>query len=186
MILQILYCTIKKNAPNFIFGFKNIPYLGYVIAREVIQPDKNKGKEIMDLSRPTTTTKDQALIGMVQYYRDMWPRWYHIQHPLKEASRGPKGRNFFGMTNQKVIKKRNDVVFADTLLSDPDQTIPFTVHTDASYKQLCDGISQNNKPIAFFSRILINTQHNYTMTQKGLLTILECLQKFCGIIFGYK
>ena len=54
------------------------------------------------------------------------------------------------------------MVFAETLSSYIDWIIPFTVNTYASDKQLSDIISQNNKPIAFFSIRLINPQRNYT------------------------
>ena len=47
------------------------------------------------------------------------------------------------------------MVSVETLLNDPDWTIPFTVHTDAPDKQLGAVIIQNNKPIAFFLRRLI-------------------------------
>ena len=72
------------------------------------------------------------------------------------------------------------------LLSYPDWIIPFLVQTDASDKQLGAFIGQNNKPIPFFLRIIIKPQRNYTTTEKELLAIVECLNKFCGIIFGYE
>ena len=78
------------------------------------------------------------------------------------------------------------MVYAETLFSYPDWKIPFTVHTDASDKQLGAVISQNNKPISFFSIILSKTQRNYTTNEKELLGIVECLKQFCGIIFVYK
>ena len=78
------------------------------------------------------------------------------------------------------------MVSADILLSYPDCKLPFIVHTDDSYKQLCDVIGQNNKIIAFFSRRFIKPQHNYNMTEKELLAIVECFKKFRVIIFGYK
>ena len=78
------------------------------------------------------------------------------------------------------------MVSDETLLSYPDWEIPFTVHTDASDKQLGAVISQNNKPIAFFSRRLGKPQSNYTRTDKELLAIVECLKQFRGIIFGYE
>ena len=53
----------------------------------------------------------------------------------------------------------NCIVSAKMLLNDPYRKIPFTVHTDASDKQLGAVISQNKNPIAFFSIILSNTQH---------------------------
>jgi len=77
------------------------------------------------------------------------------------------------------------MVSAETLLTYPDWTIPFTIHTDASDKQLGTVISQNNKPITFFSRRLSKAQLNYTTTEKELLSIVECLKQFRGILFGY-
>ena len=48
---------LKVNAPKCSFGLKEIPYLGYVLTREGIQPNPKKVKGIMDLRRPTTTTE---------------------------------------------------------------------------------------------------------------------------------
>ena len=70
------------------------------------------------------------------------------------------------------------MVSAETLLSYPDWKPLFMVHTDASDKQLGGVISQNNKPIAFFSRKLIKPQRNYTTNKKELLAIVECLKQF--------
>ena len=67
---------------------------------------------------------------------------------------------------------------AKRLLSCPYWKILFTVHTDASDKQLGDAISQNNKPIDFFSIRLRNPQPNYTTAEKELLSIVECLNQF--------
>ena len=64
------------------------------------------------------------------------------------------------------------MVSSETLLSYPYWKLTFTVHTDASDKQLGSVISQNNKPISFFSRILSNPQRNYTTTEKELLAIV--------------
>ena len=53
-------------------------------------------------------------------------------------------------------------------------------------KKLGDFISQNSKPITFFSSKLSKPQLNYTTTEKELLAIVECPKKFRGIIFGYE
>ena len=57
---------------------------------------------------------------------------------------------------------------SDTLISYPDWKLTYTVHTDASVKQLGYFISQNNKPIDFFYRILSKPQRNNTTTEKEL------------------
>ena len=78
------------------------------------------------------------------------------------------------------------MVSSETLLIYPDWKIPFTFHTDVSDKQLDAVIIQNNKPIAFFSRILSQPQHNYNTNDKELLAIMECLKQFRRILFGYE
>ena len=62
---------LKYNYPKWSFGLKKIPYLGYVITWEGIQPNPKKVQGIMDLRWPTTMAEAQVLIDMVKYYRDM-------------------------------------------------------------------------------------------------------------------
>ena len=83
---------LKVNAPKCSVGLKDITYLGYVITREGIIMDSSKAQGIMDYVRPKTTTEARVLIGIVQYYRDMWPRQSHILATLTESDSGPKGR----------------------------------------------------------------------------------------------
>lgn len=71
-------------------------------------------------------------------------------------------------------------------LTYPDWSKPFNIHIDTSDKQLGAIISQNGTLIAFFSRRLSKLQRNYTTTEKELLTIVECLQQFRNILFGYE
>ena len=116
---------------------------------------------------PTTTTESQALIVMVHYYRYMCPRRYHILDPLTEASSGPKSiKILWYYALGSYCKKIKRMVSVETLLSYLECKIPFIVHTDVSDKHLGAIIIHNNKPIALFSRSLINPQRNYTATKK--------------------
>ena len=60
------------------------------------------------------------------------------------------------------------MVCKETLLTYPDWSKPFKIHTDASDYQLGAVISQEGKPIAFFSWKLNSVQKNYTTTEKEL------------------
>ena len=77
------------------------------------------------------------------------------------------------------------MVSQEALLTYPDWSKTFNVHTDASDFQLGAVISQEGKPIAFFSRKLNTAQQNYTTMEKELLWIVECCKEFCNILFGY-
>ena len=45
-------------------------------------------------------------------------------------------------------------------------------------------ITQENRPIAFFSRKLSGAQSKYTITELELLAIVETLQEFNGMLWG--
>ena len=74
----------------------------------------------------------------------------------------------------------------EKLLSYPDFKLTFIFHTATSDKKLVAVISQNNKLIAFFSRILSKPHNNYTITEKELIAIVECLKQLRWILFGYE
>ena len=119
-----------------------------MITREGIKPDPKKIQGIVDIRIPTTTTEARALIGMVQYYSDMWPRRSHTLDPFTESARVPKGRNIlFNDALEYYSTEIKRLVSEFVLLGYPDRTIPFTVHADTSDKHLGAVISQNNKPI---------------------------------------
>ncbi len=50
--------------------------------------------------------------------------------------------------------------------------------------QLGAVITQDNRPIAFFSRKLSETQQKYSVTEIELLAIVETLKEFKGILWG--
>jgi hypothetical protein len=72
------------------------------------------------------------------------------------------------------------------VLAYPDFTKPFEIYTDASTKQLGAVITQENRPIAFFSRKLSGAQSKYTVTELELLAIVETLKEFNGMLWGQR
>ena len=90
------------------------------------------------MQRPQTTTEARALIGSVQYYREMWRQRSHIlAPPLMEVSSGPKNKKL--QWNQELedpFIELKQMLSKETLLNYPDKSKPFDIHTDASDKQL--------------------------------------------------
>ncbi len=66
----------------------------------------------------------------------------------------------------------------------PDYSKVFEIYTDASSKQLGAAITQDNRPIVFFSRKLSNAQRKYSVTKIELLVIVETLNEFKGMLWG--
>ena len=76
------------------------------------------------------------------------------------------------------------IMARETILAYPNFDKPFEIHTDASAYQLGAIISQDGKPIAFYSRKLTPTQTRYTTTERELLSIVETLKEFRTILLG--
>jgi hypothetical protein len=177
---------IKMNAEKCRFGLNEIDYLGYIVTPEGVKPNPKKIEAIQKMERPRTTTEVRRLIGMVQYYRDLWPRRSHLLQPFTDVSTGKKNQPITWTPElESAFKAVKQMISKETLLTYPDWSKPFEIHTDASDYQLGAVISQEGKPIAFFSRKLNSAQKNYTTTEKELLSIVECVREFRNILFGY-
>ena len=86
--------------------------------------------------------------------------------------------------HQKNFDAIKRVIGREVLLAYPDFNAPFQIHTDACKTQIGAVISQNGKPIAFYSRKMNSAQQNYTTAEKELLSIVATLKEFRNILLG--
>ena len=102
------------------------------------------------MERPTTVTEVRRIIRMVQCYRDLWPKRSHILETFTAISAGKKGTKIKRAPElEDAFQQVKQMVCRKTLLTYPDWSKPFDIHTDESDYQLGAVISQDNKPIAF-------------------------------------
>jgi len=174
---------LKVNAKKSFFGRAELEYLGHWITRAGIKPVSKKVEAIGQIAPPTTKRQLRSFIGMVNYYRDMWIRRSHVLAPLtKLVSKEAKWQ--WGHEQQKAFETIKKIVSREVLLAYPNFDRPFDIHTDASHEQLGAVISQDGKPIAFYSRKLSDAQTRYTTTERELLAIVETLKEFRNILLG--
>ena len=178
---------LKCKLDKCMFAQPELEYLGYIITKEGVKPNPKKVQAILDLQRPTNKTEVRQFVGMVQYYRDLWPRRSHLLGPLTELTKGGgKGAIQWSLQCEAAFNEMKRLIAHETLLAYPDFNKKFTIHTDASDYQLGAVIMQEGKPLAFYSRKLSTAQRNYTTTEKELLSILETLKEFRNILLGYE
>ena len=183
VLTRIKEAGLKVNAKKSFFGRHELEYLGYWITRKGIQPVPKKVKAILDIKTPTKRKELRSFIGIVNYYRDMWIRRSELLAPLaKLCSKKQKWK--WTEVEQNAFDNIKKVVSREVLLSYPNFNKPFTIHTDASKFQLGAVISQNDNPIAFYSRKLTPAQTRYTTTERELLAIVETLKEFRNILLG--
>src|SRR5688500_13588077 len=69
---------LRINASKSSLCRSELEYLGYWITRKGIRPVTKKVKAILKLKTPTDRKGLKRFIGMINYYRDIWPQRSHI------------------------------------------------------------------------------------------------------------
>ena len=115
--------------------------------------------------------------GLVNYYLNMWDSCSHILDPLTNLTSSKVKFKWSDDKNNlyehiKLIMDRN------TLLYYPGFNKLFKKYFNATNFQLGGGISQEGKPIYFYSRKLAGSQKNYMVVKKELLIIVKTLGWF--------
>jgi hypothetical protein len=150
-----------------------------------MRPSQKKVDAILQIKPPTMRKQLRRFNGTVNYHRDMWPLRSHLLAPLSSLT-SSKVKWKWATERQESFDKMKALIAKETLLTFPDFSKEFEIHTDASKLQLGACISQNGKPVAFDSRKLQSAQTRYTTTERELLSIVETLKEFRNILLGQK
>jgi hypothetical protein len=78
---------IKIKASKLKLGLKLMPFLGVVITRDGMVPDKEKTAAIDKLGYPKTLKELRSVLGMFAYYRRFIAKFSEIAAPLYEQTK---------------------------------------------------------------------------------------------------
>ena len=70
------------------------------------------------------------------------------------------------------------------MLSLPDPSMPFEMHTDASEFAIGGVLMQEEHPIAYESRKLNDTERRYTVQEKEMTAVVHCLHVWRHYLLG--
>jgi hypothetical protein len=88
--------------------------------------------------------------------------------------------------HEKAFNDVKAIIARDVALAYPDYSKEFEIYTDAASCQMGAVITQQNRPIVFFSKKLFTTQQKYSVTEVELLAIVETLTEFKAMLWGQK
>jgi hypothetical protein len=74
VLTRLCDARLTVNAAMSSFWAHEIEYLGYILTRDGIKPQPKKVQAILALNPPNNVKELRHVLGMVQYYRDMWAK----------------------------------------------------------------------------------------------------------------
>jgi hypothetical protein len=86
--------------------------------------------------------------------------------------------------DQRAFNHVKATITREVVLAYPDYSKVFEIYTDVLSKQLGAVITQENRPIVFFSRKLSTMQHKRSVTKIEILAIVKTLKEFKGMLWG--
>ncbi len=185
VLRRLLNAGFQVNPEKCRWFAHQVQYLGFNISRDGISPQKEKIQGILNMAPPKNQKEVRRFIGLVNFYHDLYPRRAEILAPLMTLC-GKNTKFQWTQVHQEAFCKMKHAIEIETMLTYPDFTQPFFVHTDASSKQIGGVISQNGRPLGFFSKTLTDVQQRYPVTEQELLAIVETLKYFRHMLLGHR
>ena len=181
--------NIHVKAEKCLFLQRELLFLGHLVSAEGIRPNPEKVKALRDCPAPRTLRQLRGFIAFCSYFRRFIKGFATHAAPLSALLR--KGISFPKTFTEEQIKAMNHLrtaLTSDCILSHPDHTRPFEIHTDASNVGLGAVLMQKAKGyydvIQYMSRSLTPTESRYHIWEKECLAIVWAIRLCRSYVLG--
>ncbi|CAH2087564.1 unnamed protein product [Euphydryas editha] len=181
--------NLKVQLDKSEFLRKEVIYLGHTITKDGLRPNDDKIAAVMNYPIPKTTTEIKSFLGLIGYYRRFIKDFAHVTKPLTSCL---KKRNKIIMDQNYVdaFNRCKELLTHAPLLQYPDYDKTFILTTDASNVALGAVLSQgpigSDKPVAYASRTLSDTEARYSTIERECLAIVWAIKHFRPYLYGRK
>jgi hypothetical protein len=176
-----LYAKLNKCE----FWLEKIAFLRHILTTKGIKVDPSKVEAVSKWKQPSNVSEVQSFLGMAGYYRRFIKGFSSIERPMTELL---KKDNKFIWTPKceesfQIIKKK---LTTTPVLTLPDIHQNFVIFCDASRQGLGCVLMQNEKVIAYASRLLKSHEQNYPTHDLELAAIVHALKIWRHYLIGNK
>lgn len=206
---------LKVSIDKCQFCQPEVKYVGHIVSANGIATDPDKVEVVKHWKEPTHLKPLKSFLGFCSYYRRFIANYSAIVRPLSELTKGyaptwqdPKTKKNvdpskvyfkpsepFGerwtKTCQDAFDRIRECLINAPVLAFADPTKLYILHVDASMNGLGAVLNQEYpeglRPVAFASRKLKDSEHNYPVHQLEFLALKwAVVDKFHDYLYGAK
>jgi hypothetical protein len=161
------------------FMKEELVYLGFVVSQGNLKMDDDKVKAILTWPTPKTGTAVKSFHGLAQFYRKFIRNFSGICAPMLDTIKGGVKTKFVwtDRANEGFERLKKEVATKPVLVLPSFEKL-FTVECDASNIVVGAVLSQEGRPVAFFSERLNEEKSRYSSYDLELYALVQALRKW--------
>lgn len=172
--------NLKANIHKCLFGVEEIDIFGFRISKGKVMPSPERAKAIEQMKKPANPDELRTFLGMINYYRHLVDHMAEDEATLRQQLKKWNWNTDCDVAYEQLIKKLVSLPAIHPHFLDATR---LEVHTDASGTALGGVLIQirpngDELPVAYMSRILSETERQYSTTERELLAVHAALKKF--------
>ena len=175
--------NLKLSPGKCEFRKPEVTFVGHRLTKEGVKPDPEKVRAVKEMKQPTTVKELQTFLGFVTYLGKFIPNMSTITAPLRTLLEKDTAWHW-NAEQESSFQELKSIASSEPVLQYYNAKKPVKLSVDASSTGLGAVLLQDDKPVAYASRALTETQQRYAQIEKETLAILYGCTKFHEFVYG--